>query len=75
MTVVVGSPEDIASTFKELSEGIEGPIGCLVSHETYNLIKEDGRFICHCFGHHGDALALVMTFIKVYYILMKIMLR
>mgnify|MGYP001626123369 FL=1 len=43
MTVVVGSPERVASTFKELSEGIEGPIGCLVSHETYNLMKEDTR--------------------------------
>ena len=64
MTVVVGSPEGVAHTFKELSEGIEGPIGCLVSHETYNLIKEDGRFMCHCFGHHGDALALGHDFYK-----------
>ena len=64
MTVVVGNPEDIASMFKALSEGIEGPIGCLVSHETYNLIKEDGRFMCHCFGHHGDALALGHDFYK-----------
>ena len=64
MTVVVGSPEGVAHTFKELSEGIEGPIGCLVSNETYNLIKEDGRFMCHCFGHHGDALALGHDFYK-----------
>ncbi|MFC2691539.1 MAG: L-threonylcarbamoyladenylate synthase [Veillonella parvula] len=64
MTVVVGSPEGVAHTFKELSEGIEGPIGCLVSQETYNLIKEDGRFMCHCFGHHGDALALGHDFYK-----------
>ena len=64
MTVVVGSPEGIASTFKELSEGVDGPIGCLVSYETYNFMKEDTRFICHCFGHHGDALALGHDFYK-----------
>ncbi len=64
MTVVVGTPEPIANTFKELSKGIEGPIGCLVSHETYELIKDDTRFMCHCFGHHGDALALGHDFYK-----------
>lgn len=64
MTVVVGTPESVANTFKELSKGIEGPIGCLVSHETYELIKDDTRFMCHCFGHHGDALALGHDFYK-----------
>ena len=58
MTVVVGTPESVANTFKELSKGIEGPIGCLVSHETYEFIKDDTRFMCYCFGYHGDALAL-----------------
>lgn len=64
MTVVVGTPESVANTFNELSKGIEGPIGCLVSHETYALIKDDSRFMCHCFGHHGDALALGHDFYK-----------
>ena len=64
MTVVVGTPESVANTFNELSKGIEGPIGCLVSHETYELIKDDSRFMCHCFGHHGDALALGHDFYK-----------
>ena len=64
MTVVVGSPEGIACTFKKLSEGKEGPIGCLVIHETYDLIKDDTRFMCHCFGHHGDALSLGHDFYK-----------
>ena len=64
MTVVVGSPEGVASTFKELSAEVEGPIGCLVSHETYDLIKGDTRFICHCFGHHSDALSLGHDFYK-----------
>lgn len=64
MTVVVGRPEAVAHTFKELSTGVAGPIGCLVSHETYELIKEDKRFMCHCFGHHGDALALGHDFYK-----------
>ena len=43
MTVVVGTPESVANTFNELSKGIEGPIGCLVSHETYELIKDDSH--------------------------------
>ena len=64
MTVVVGTPESVANTFNELSKGIEGPIGCLVSHETYELIKDDSHFMCHCFGHHGDALALGHDFYK-----------
>ena len=64
MTVVVGTPESVANTFNELSKDIEGPIGCLVSHETYELIKDDSRFMCHCFGHHGDALALGHDFYK-----------
>ncbi len=64
MTVVVGTPESVANTFNELSKGIEGPIGCLVSHETYELIKDDARFMCYCFGHHGDALALGHDFYK-----------
>ena len=64
MTVVVGTPESVANTFNELSKGIEGPIGCLVSHETYELIKDDSRFMCHCFGHHGDTLALGHDFYK-----------
>ena len=64
MTVVVGTPESVANTFNELSKGIEGPIGCLVSHETYEHIKDDSRFMCHCFGHHGDALALGHDFYK-----------
>lgn len=64
MTVVVGAPESVANTFNELSTGIEGPIGCLVSHETYELIKDDARFMCHCFGYHGDALALGHDFYK-----------
>ena len=64
MTVVVGTPESVANTFKELSKGTEGPIGCLVSHETYERIKDDTRFMCHCFGHHGDALALGHDFYK-----------
>ena len=64
MTVVVGTPESVANTFNELSKGIEGPIGCLVSHETYELIKDDSRFMCHYFGHHGDALALGHDFYK-----------
>ena len=64
LEAVVGSPERVASTFKELSEGIEGPIGCLVSHETYNLMKEDRRFIFHCFGNYGDALSLGHDFYK-----------
>ena len=64
MTVVVGTPESVANTFKELSKGTEGPIGCLVSHETYELIKDDTRFMCHCFGHHRDALALGHDFYK-----------
>ena len=64
MTVVVGTPESVANTFKELSKGIEGPIGCLVSHETYEFIKDDTRFMCHCFGYHGDTLALGHDFYK-----------
>ena len=64
MTVVVGTQESVANTFNELSKGIEGPIGCLVSHETYELIKDDSHFMCHCFGHHGDALALGHDFYK-----------
>ena len=64
MTVVVGTPESVANMFNELSKGIEGIIGCLVSHETYELIKDDSRFMCHCFGHHGDALALGHDFYK-----------
>lgn len=64
MTVVVGTPESVANTFNELSKGIEGPIGCLVSHETYELIKDDSHFMCHCFGHHGDALAIGHDFYK-----------
>ena len=64
MTVVVGSPEAVAHTFKELSTNIEGPIGCLVSRETYELIKDDARFMCHCFGAHGDALVLGHDFYK-----------
>ena len=64
MTVVVGTPESVANTFNELSKGIEGPIGCLVSHETYELIKDDSHFMCHCFGHHGDALELGHDFYK-----------
>ena len=64
MTVVVGSPEAVAHTFKDLSTNIEGPIGCVVSRETYELIKDDARFMCHCFGAHGDALALGHDFYK-----------
>ena len=64
MTVVVGRPEAVAHTFKELSINIEGAIGCLVSRETYELIKDDARFMCHCFGAHGDALALGHDFYK-----------
>ena len=64
MTVVVGTPDVVANTFNDLSKGIEGPIGCLVSYETYELIKADLRFKCHCFGSHGDALSLGHDFYK-----------